>query len=709
MEEDIRQQPSPAIIKIALYGPESTGKTTLAKQLAAHFATQWVPEFARDYLQKKWDDTKAICTEEDLLPILAGQLQSENEAVGAANQLLFVDTTSLVTKVFSELYFGKTNPILERAAQAHTYDLFLLTDVDVPWQKDDLRDRPENREATFQFFETTLKHYNKPYLKISGTKEVRLKRAIALVEELVAAKRFGFSSKDFIQLHGHSIAMKSILEQVYFLKKGRVYAHLNRAAKIADGIDPLSKEQALFFSNLFDSKKDAIKLEKLVPASGAATRMFKFLTEFIRDFQPEKESINAYINRKKEKNLPLFLIGKEKFPFYNDVLQAVKTSFPNLPNESKEASDYAFIATLISESGCNFAQKPKGILPFHNYKTHSATPIEEHLKEAAVYACSNSKAHVHFTISYEHQAAFDAVLSSVKPLIEKKYSCKINSSCSYQLPCTDSLAFDAQHQPLRDPNGALILRPGGHGALLTNLNQLDADLVFIKNIDNVTQNYFETTTLYKKALAGILLEKQQKVFAYLRELDAVNLTKETLQEVVAFIESQLHIAFHDDFATLDRQGKIKYLHQLLNRPIRVCGMVKNEGEAGGGPFWVTNSNGQVFLQIVETAQIDKTDREQLKMLESATHFNPVDLVCGIRDYKGARFDLMPFSDSNTGFMVTKNTNGTELKAYELPGLWNGGMAKWLTVFVEVPLETFNPVKTVNDLLKTAHQPMTDGY
>lgn len=703
MEEDLKQRPT-KIIKIALYGPECTGKTTLAKQLAAHFNTTWIPEFARDYLQKKWDDSKEICAEEDLVPIAIGQIKLENQALDSAKDLLFVDTTSLVTKVFSELYYGKTSPTLEQAASEHNYDLFLLTDVDVPWQKDDLRDRPENREATFELFETTLKNYKKPYIKLSGAKEIRLKKAITCVEEFLEAKKFGFCSKDFVQIHKHSLTMASIYKQALFLKEGISYANLNRTAKIDDGIESLSEEGAFYFSNLFDSKKEQLKLKKFVPASGAASRMFKFLLEFIQEFNPETESINAYNNRKKAKNLMLFLIGKEKFPFYEEVLQATKAKFSNYETLSKDLKEYAFIKTLLLESDYNFANKPKGILPFHKYKTHIATPIEEHLNEAAMYARSNSKAYVHFTISEEHQNAFEEIVDAIKPKIEQKNAVKISVNYSFQNQSTDSLAFDLKNKPFRNDNEELVFRPGGHGALLENLNQLDADLVFIKNIDNIIQNHVDTIALYKKALAGILLEKQQKIFGYLQELDAHNLTKETINEVVEFLKTQLYIDVSEDFPMFTKQSKIDYLHTLLNRPIRVCGMVKNEGEPGGGPFWVTNSKGQVFLQIVEASQIDTSDAHQLKILENATHFNPVDLVCGIRNYKGSRFDLMQFVDTNTGFIVTKNKNGRDLNAYELPGLWNGGMAKWLTVFVEVPLITFNPVKTVNDLLKAPHQP-----
>ena len=246
----------------------------------------------------------------------------------------------------------------------------------------------------------------------------------------------------------------------------------------------------------------------------------------------------------------------------------------------------------------------------------------------------------------------------------------------------------------------MVFRPGGHGALIENLNSLNADIIFIKNIDNVIQNHIEIVALYKKALAGILIQCQETTFNYLKLLDNESVSNESLNEIVKFLITKLNVSVSEDFSKYTKESKVDYLQNVLNRPIRVCGMVKNEGEPGGGPFWVRDKKGNVFLQIIEASQVDS---DQKKILESATHFNPVDLVCGNKNYQGQNFDLTKFVDKNTGFIVEKNKNGKSLKAYELPGLWNGAMAKWLTIFVEVPLITFNPVKTVNDLLKPAHQ------
>ena len=703
MEENLKQQ-STEIIKVAIYGPESTGKTTLAMQLAEHFNTILIPEFARDYLQQKWDNCQQICHKEDLMPIAIGQTKLENEGVKNANVLLFADTTVMVTKVFSDIHYGETDSIIEKAAKKHKYDLFLLTDVDVPWQKDDLRNNPNDREKTLAVFEENLIIYKKPYFKLSGSKERRFQKAVKFIEDLLKSKELGLNSFDFIQLNRRQIQLDQVKNQIAFLTNGIQSVNLDRPAKLNDGIETLSVDEATYFANFFDEKRNHLKLKKLVPASGAASRMFKFLSEFLQDYKLGEESINAYINRKKAKNLSLFLIGLDKFPFYKEVMHRLTILFPEYDSWGYDSKQYAFIKILLSKNELDYANKPKGVLPFHNYSSHIATPIEEHLNEAVTYASSNQKAHLHFTVSEEHQSEFEKIVENIKSKIERTSQTEINVNYSYQDKSTDSIALDFDNRFFREDDSSLVFRPGGHGALIENLNNLDADVIFVKNIDNVILNHLEEISLYKKALAGILLDKQQRIFNYLRMLDEDTLNKETLDEIVNFIQSKLHFEVVEDFSKYTKESKIEYLKNYLNRPIRVCGMVRNEGEPGGGPFWVRDRKGLVFLQIVESSQIDENDANQMKILKSSTHFNPVDLVCGIRNYRGANFDLTEFVDHSSGFIVHKNKGGKELKAYELPGLWNGAMAKWLTVFVEVPLITFNPVKTVNDLLKIAHQP-----
>lgn len=702
MEENLKQQPT-SIIKIAMFGPESTGKTTLSKQLADHFQTVWTPEFARNYLQQKWNAKQQICAPDDLLPIAIGQTKLENESLNIANKYLFCDTNLLVTKVFSEIYYNFCDPMLDKAARKHKYDLFFLTDIDVPWQKDDLRDEPNNREHIFEIFKKALIENQKLFITLSGDKNERLKKAIAIVENLENAKKMGFSSHDFVQMYNHGITLENIENQISIFKKGVAKTILDRAATINDGIIKLSDLDWQHYIDLFETEKSNHKLCKFVPASGAASRMFKFLLEFINNYDKQNETINAYINRKKAVDLSIFLVGLDKFPFYKKVITLLQKTNSDFNKSSKEVKDYLFIKMLLSSEYFDFSNKPKGILPFHNYETHIATPIEEHLNECVCYASSNGKANLHFTISEHNQTDFDEIINKNKGFIETQFESKINIDFSNQNKNTDTIAVDLENNPMRNENGNLIFRPAGHGALIQNLNEIDADIIFIKNIDNIIQNHIETIGFYKKGLAGILIDLQQKIFRYLLKMEHYRLIDSDLDEILNFAKTNLNIQIGEDFNKFTLQNKTEFLKTALNKPIRVCGMVKNEGEPGGGPFWVFDKYGNSSLQIVESAQIDLNSKSQIEILKSATHFNPVDLVCSTKNYKGEKFDLNDFIDKQSGFIVEKNKNGKQLKGYELPGLWNGAMAKWITIFVQVPLITFNPVKTVNDLLKPAHQ------
>ena len=703
MEENLKQLQNTGndILKIAVYGPESTGKTTLTKQLATHFNTVWAPEFARDYLQEKWNAKQEICVAEDLLPIAIGQMQLENSALQKANKYLFADTCLMITKVFSEIHYGYCDAKLDKAARKHKYDLFFLTDVDVPWEQDDLRDAPNDRVVTFEKFKQALIDNNKPFVVLSGNAETRFQKAITIIEELTKAKKLGFSGQDYQQILETAIPLSAIEKQLNIFKNGEAKINLNRPAIINDGILKLTKEEFQKYSNYFDEKKGKLKLKKFVPASGAASRMFKFLNEFLNEFDLENETINAYINRKNANNLLIFLTGIEKFPFFKTIEKKLKELYSDFDSWHKDQKNYHFIKMMLDVSHFDYANKPKGILPFHNYKNYSATPIEEHLMESILYASSNGGSNLHFTVSEIHKGLFEKSLNKIKNKIESENNTTITINFSHQKTATDTISVDLNTIPFRDSNGKLVFRPGGHGALIENLNALDADVVFIKNIDNVVQNESETMALYKKGLAGILIELQSKIANYLSTLDEIS--EEEIDEIEIFLDEKLNHKVISDFAKYTLEYKITYLKEVLNRPIRVCGMVKNEGEPGGGPFWVNDSKGNATLQIVESSQIDLNNENQALIAEKATHFNPVDLVCAIKDYKGSKFDLREYIDVNSGFIVDKNKEGKPLKGYELPGLWNGAMANWITVFVEVPLITFNPVKTVNDLLKPAHQ------
>ena len=703
MEKNLRQQKT-AIIKIALFGPESTGKTTLAKQLAAYYETEWVPEFARTYLQKKWEENQHICVADDMLPIAYGQVLLENEKLSLSKKYLFCDTNLMVTKVFSEVYYGFCDPLLNEAALEHEYDLFFLTDIDVPWEKDDIRDKAEGRETVFSVFKQTLIDNKKPFITLSGNKESRLAKATAIIDNLTIAKERGFSSYDFVEIYNHGVSIENVLKQLHAFENGIPKSNLTSPAKINNGILSLTEQGFEAKAAFFDLQKSKLKLKKFVPASGAASRMFKFLNTFLNDFNFQKETINAYINRKKDSNLSIFIVAMDKFPFFEALDKKLREVHPDFETLERDYKNYYFIKLLLSHDYFDFANKPKAVLPFHKYKTHIANPIEEHLNECVHYATANQVSNLHFTVSEIHQTLFENCVDLVKGKIENESGTKINIGYSYQNKSTDSITVDVNNKMVRNKDGELIFRPGGHGALIENLNELDSDIIFIKNIDNVIQNHIDKITLYKKALAGILIETQQQVFGYLKDIENQEIEQNHIDEIVPFLKQQLNINLSNDFNKFTFENKIIKIKELLDRPIRVCGMVRNEGEPGGGPFWVMNERGTVSLQIVETSQVDLNNKKQAQILAEATHFNPVDLVCGIKNYKNEKFDLTQFVDHKAGFIVEKSVEGKTVKSYELPGLWNGAMANWLTIFVAVPLITFNPVKTVNDLLKPAHQP-----
>ena len=707
MEENLKQLTKTGaseIIRIAIFGPESTGKTTLAKQLAEYYKTVWVPEFARDYLQEKLDSGRGICDIDDMLPIAYGQTKLENESAAIANGYLFCDTNLMVTKVFSELYYNFCDSLLDKAARAHQYDLFFLTDIDVPWEDDGLRDSPEGRESIFSVFKQSLVDNKKPFITLTGDKETRLNKAIAILEELRKAKKMGIDSLDFVQIYEHGIPIAKVQEQLTIYKNGIVKTILDRPATIDDGILHLTTEMFVEKAAFFDANKASLKLKKLVPASGAATRMFNFLNEFLKDFHYNSESINAYINRKHDLELSLFIVGMDKFPFYKAIDQQLRADFSDFDFWSADQKNYYFITYLLHSDYFDFASKPKGVLPFHQYSDHVATPFEEHLNESVVYASVQQKSFLHFTITQEHQVLFEKLEQELKSNIEAQSKTTIEIGYSYQDKSTDSVIVDANNHLVKNQFNELLFRPGGHGALIENLNALDADIVFIKNIDNVIQNHLEAIALYKKGLAGILVTLQQRVFKYVAAIQQQQVSESEVAEIMTFIQNELSIELNKGFSKFTFENKLNDLLHVLDRPIRVCGMVKNEGEPGGGPFWVIDGKGRTTLQIVESSQVDLKNEKQQLILESATHFNPVDLVCGIKNYKNQKFDLNQFVDHNSGFIVERKLGNDIIKSYELPGLWNGAMAKWITVFVEVPMVTFNPVKNVNDLLKPAHQP-----
>lgn len=704
MEKKLKQHPSNCI-KVVLFGPESTGKTTLSKQLANHYKTVWVPEYAREYLQKKWDNEQKTCEPKDLLPIAKGQIKLENELAKKANSVLICDTDLLETKVYSEAYYlGVCNPILEKYALENTYNLYFLTYIDTPWEADDLRDKPNERLLMFNAFKDALKKHNRPYILLKGDQKERLEIAMQHIDKLLKNNVLNFTKEDKKQIEFKGLIINKVNAQIDTFKAGLPFTKLKAAATLNNGILKIEAKEKQDYINLFENKLNAISVVKFVPASGAATRMFKFLFQFLKDYNVEDETIEAFIEGTNFKELKVFFEGLKNLAFYDEVLEKTKSVYLNYDTMSQDEKYLSFVKTMLDESAFNFGNKPKGLLPFHNYKTYITTAFEEHLFESTLYASSHKNAMLHYTISEHHKDRFESKLNQVKSKIEEETGVTFNVSFSFQKPSTDTIAVSLDNQPFRLEDGSLHFRPSGHGALIENLSAIDADVVFVKNIDNVVVlQQAQIVADYKKMLAGILLNIQEQSFGCLEKLDKETINEALVLEIAQFLTSEMNVILNEDFDDFSLKEKAAYLKEKLNRPIRICGMVKNEGAPGGGPFWVEDSNGNVSLQVVESAQINQDDKTQKEILNNATHFNPVDLVCGLKNYKGISFNLPDFVDENAAFITQKTKNGKDIKALERPGLWNGSMANWNTIFVEVPLATFNPVKTVNDLLKPQHQ------
>ena len=503
------------------------------------------------------------------------------------------------------------------------------------------------------------------------------------------------SQQDQNQLAAKGISEEKLNKQLESFKTGFPFLKLEAAAAIGKGIiAPTDEERAQYIEAWNQYKASGKKVVKFVPASGAASRMFKDMFAFLdADYDVPTTPF--------EKN---FFDNIKKFAFREALCDQCKKNEGKKIMELIADGNYkAVVANMLEGKGLNYGQLPKGLLLFHNYEDGPRTPMEEHLVEAALYAASDGEANVHFTVSHDHLELFKQKVAEKADKYAKRFGVKYNISFSEQKPSTDTVAANADNTPFRNEDGTMLFRPGGHGALIENLNEIDADVIFIKNIDNVVPDRLKDETVeYKQLIAGVLITLQEKAFAYLRQLESGQYSHADLEEIIRFVQRDL-CCRKADIKELEDADLVIYLKKKLNRPMRVCGVVKNVGEPGGGPFLTYNQDGTVSLQILESSQIDKNNEEYMKMFTEGTHFNPVDLVCAVKDFKGKPFNLPDFVDKNTGFISSKSKNGKELKALELPGLWNGAMSDWSTVFVEVPLGTFNPVKTVNDLLREQHQ------
>lgn len=507
-----------------------------------------------------------------------------------------------------------------------------------------------------------------------------------------------FTKEDVEQIKAQGLTVKEAEEQVENFVNGFQPMQLKKAATIGDGINSFSTQEIKDFISLYQSEKDKIKVMKFVPASGAATRMMKDLYSFVDEYKDEKRTpfhtfpvVQKLIEHIKE------------FAFYPVLEQIMKKD--NLSVEQcLKVKDYKTIVEyILTEKGLNYGKYPKAWIIFHKNNDSAVTPFEEHLMEAANYCSSNGEAKIEFSILKEHADGFRKLKNKFVPLYEKQYKVKYDIGFSFQQHSTDTIAVDMNNKPFHTKEGKLLFRPAGHGALIANLNKLNSDVIFIKNIDNVSSKYRQETYDYKEFLAGVLLTAEKKIFSLQKKLEKKEMSKQELVSICNIIRKQAFISEVKNYTEFNTLFQYKlYLRKFLDRPLRVCGMVKNEGEPGGGPFFV-EKNGEISLQIVEKAQVNLSSLEQSKIFMQATHFNPVDLVISTTKADGKKYRLQNFVDKQAGFISEKSFAGQTIKAQERPGLWNGAMSDWLTIFVEVPLATFNPVKTIVDLLKESHK------
>ncbi len=518
-----------------------------------------------------------------------------------------------------------------------------------------------------------------------------------------------FSDADPAQIKEHGLSEKEVRRQIAIFKRAAPHLHLVRPAIQGDGIEVISPKQIPSLMHAFENRPSRMSFLKFVPASGAASRMFKILLaerrkneEVHRDVVAEK----AASGDAAQQALLRFMDGLAQFAFYKDLAKAMAEKGMSM-DEQMGAGRYGdILSALLDPSGLNYAELPKGLLKFHDYGDEQRTAFEEHLVEAAFYGKDDKgRCRLHFTVSPEHMLKFKDLLETVRPVYEKEFQADFRVDFSVQKNATDTIAVDLDNRPFRDGEGRLLFRPGGHGALIENVNDLDADVVFIKNIDNVVPDRLkEETFKWKKILAGYLLGLKDRIDQYLNGLSEGEVDETSLDQITVFSKEKLHIHMPEHIQAAPLEERRSFLFKKLNRPIRVCGMVRNQGEPGGGPFWVASDNNQISLQIVEKAQVNMDSPDQEAVFKASTHFNPVDLVCAVKDWQGKPFDLRRYVDKDAVFISKKSKNGRDLKALEHPGLWNGSMSDWITLFVEVLIITFNPVKTVNDLLRKEHQP-----
>jgi hypothetical protein len=512
-----------------------------------------------------------------------------------------------------------------------------------------------------------------------------------------------YEKRDLKQFKRLGIKPEQVDEQLEHFKNGFDFIKLQRAATPGNGIQQLSEQEENDYIALYQEKRATLSMVKMVPASGSATRMFKMLNTFMATYTG---SDTEYLQLRQEKGPGTILSFFEQlktYPFFRQLREVLYKDHLDIDKLLRKNQFIEILEYLLTEKGLNYNATPKGLIDFHLYQEHVRTAFEEHLVEGALYCHNGKTAHLHFTVSEEHVKRFKALLKNIHKRYQQETGIQFDVTFSIQRGTTDTVSLTKAGELLRDKNGEIVFRPGGHGALIHNLNDLKEEIIFIKNIDNVTPDRNKASTVkYKQVLGGILLKTREKIFNYTRLLGKRNIPPATLDEIETFIHEQLGYRPKENLSHPGQRERVKYLKQLLDRPLRVCGMVKNEGEPGGGPFWVGSPDTGYRLMIVESAQIDLKNKEQKNILSKSTHFNPVDIVCSTYNHKGKKYNLLDFIDTRQGFITAKSFEGEEILVQELPGLWNGAMANWNTIFVEVPLATFTPVKTIFDLLRVEH-------
>jgi len=516
-----------------------------------------------------------------------------------------------------------------------------------------------------------------------------------------------FTERDHQQFYEKGIPPNRVEEQLAIFRQGVSFAILDRPCTIGDGITSLSSSELDSYAILFHQAVLSGRVTKFVPASGAASRMFKTLLAYrpAASVNNPDQTVNSLLAELDQNTFREFFGNLASFAFFDDLSTGVSKQGLKISDLLQTGEYGPILDYLLFSPGLNYSRLPKGLIKFQRYPHHSRTPIEEHIVESLEYAKdSTNTVRLHFTISPEHQESVETHLAAIRSHFDPEIVI-LDISCSQQKSSTDTLAVDLQNQPFRGQDGRLLFRPGGHGALMDNLSNLHGDIVFIKNIDNVVHaRLIDATTRYKNGLGGYLIQVQEQLFSHLTTLMHEDLCEDSCRQLITFTQDVLGLSMPDEFSTWTGQEQKTFFTQQFNRPLRVCGVVPNTGEPGGGPFWVRHSNGSLSLQIIESSQVNPVELEQQAIWKASTHFNPVDLVCGLKDFQGKPFNLKEFSDPEMGTISRKSHEGRELKALELPGLWNGAMARWNTLFVEVPRITFNPVKTIFDLLRPEHQP-----